>query len=86
MPSAEYRFFRSKGVSGFLSQNLPSTDALNALQRWTGGEKRRSYKIKTDEDELLIAQLSWEEVDLNAGPDQDAECSKFGVERDFKEN
>lgn len=57
MPSAEYRFNKSKSISGFLSQNRSSTDALNALQRWSGGEKGRSFKIKTDEVELLIAQL-----------------------------
>ena len=86
MASAEYRFNRSKDVSGFLSQNTPSTDALNALQRWSGGQKGRSYKKKIDEDELLIAQLSWEEGDVNAGPDLDAQCSKCGVERYFEGN
>ena len=83
--SAEYRFNRCNNISGILSKNRPSTDALSALQRWTNSKKGRSYKIRTDEDEHLIAQLSWENNDSNAGPNLDDECTKSGVERHFVE-
>lgn len=86
MPSAKYRFKRSNNISGFQSQNRPSTDTLNALQRWLEGNNERSCEIKTDEDELLIAQLSWKEGDTGAGPDLDASCSQFGVERNFEDS
>ncbi len=86
MPLAKYRFKRSEDISGFLSQNRPSTDALKALKLWSGDEKGRSYKIKIDGDEFLIAQLSWEEGDEKAGPDLNARCQGNDVERRLEGN
>jgi len=84
MPLAEYRFVRNRNVSGFLSENRPSTDALNALERWHTGNNGRSYDIKHDEDEFLIAQLFWQEGDADACSDLDTACCQSGVVRKMK--
>ncbi len=89
MLSAVYQFNRSKDGSGFLSQNRPSTDALNALEGWTeggAGKQGRSYEVVNDEDEFLVAKLSWNEADIEAGPDLDAQCRDSGIEKKFQRN
>jgi len=82
MASGRYKFVRDgKNVTGFLSANRASTDALGALGAWSGAQSDRGYTVVIDEDEQLLADLSWSEVDSSAGPDLDCECFKFGLSR-----
>lgn len=81
MPKARYRFSRSDSIKGFLSKNRPSTDALGALAVWQDGHADRDFSKHIDEDEQLVAELSWNESDDSAGPSLDDACSKFGVAR-----
>lgn len=83
MPSANYRFNRSKDISGFLRKNRASTDATNALEEWRVARSGRTYEVVIDNDDL-VARLSWEDNDKEAGPDLDGQCSKVGVERNFQ--
>lgn len=36
-----------------------------------------------DEDEQLVADLTWSETDPSAGPSLDNACDKFGIERSY---
>lgn len=84
MQTANCRFDRINNVTGFLSQNTPSTDALNALQIWCYGQKDRTYVVKVDEEEFIVAQLSWKKSDMNAGMDLNVACERSGIERHYE--
>lgn len=85
MPSCCYKFSRSaRSIKGFFSRNTPSTDALNGLLAWSSTRSERRYEVITDNDELLMAKLSWSEGDSSAGPDLDDACGKVGVERSYE--
>jgi hypothetical protein len=86
MQSANYRFNRSKDISGFLSKNRASTDAINALEQWCVARNERRYEVTCDEDDYLEARLSWEDNDNEAGADLNGRCTRVGVERNFKEH
>ncbi len=81
MPTARYKFVRDVGVEGFLSRNRPSTDALSAVSHWSSGATGRSHVVQVDEDDRLIADLTWSEADQTAGPDLDNLCRGVGVVR-----
>lgn len=84
MPSGHYKFVRNNNsVEGFVSRNRPSTDALNALHIWSNAQPQRSFTVLVDEDEQLLAHLSWSETDTSAGPHLEAACDKSGVERSY---
>ena len=84
MPSGRYRFVRnSNSIEGFGSTNRPSTDALNVVNIWSSGQPQRSFTILIDEDEQLVADLTWSESDPSAGPSLDGTCNKFGIERSY---
>lgn len=84
MPSGRYKFVRkSNSIEGFVSRNRPSTDALKAVNIWSNVQPQRSFTILVDEDEQLLADLSWSEIDTSAGPSLDDACDKFGVERSY---
>lgn len=84
MPSGRYKFVRkNNSIEGFVSGNRPSTDALNALHIWSNAQPQRSFTILVDEDEQLLANLSWSETDTSAGPSLEAACDKRGVERSY---
>lgn len=81
-----YRFTRAvDSPSGFLSQNRPSTDAINALERWKAAGHRRKFEVKIDEEEELVAVLSFDTTDMDAGGQLDAACYDCGVSRHFIE-
>jgi hypothetical protein len=84
MPNAQYRFTRKDGIEGFLSKNRPSTDALGALHMWREGRAEREFTVQVDEDEQLVAELSWNEADGSAGQELDAACGKLGVTRTYE--
>ncbi|WP_156820711.1 hypothetical protein [Thioalkalivibrio thiocyanodenitrificans] len=84
MQTATYSFIRSKDISGFLSRNRASTDARQALEQWRAARPGRGYEVMLSEDELLLARLSWEDSDEDAGPDLDGQCGQVGVERSFE--
>ena len=83
MPTGRYWFTRSSGINGFFSNNRASTDALNALSEWSSKQTRRSYEELKDEDETLLARLSWSESDIDAGQDLDNACLSCGVEHSY---
>jgi len=64
MHNSRYSFRRKDGLNSFFSSNRASTDAINALQIWTG--KDRSYDVLEDKDELLVAALKFKENDKTA--------------------
>lgn len=83
MASAKYKFERDNGPSGFLRTERASTDALSALSKWKVGHEGRDYEESKDEEELLVATLSWSEVDESVGRDLDTACQKYGVSRTY---
>lgn len=84
MPSGRYKFVRkNSSVEGFVSRNRPSTDALNAVNIWSNAQPQRSFTILVDEDEQLVADLTWSETDSSVGPSLDSACDKFGIERSY---
>lgn len=84
MPTARYKFVRAPGMVGFLSGNRASTDAMLAVIEWSEAGVSRSYdEVPPGEDETLVADLAWSEVDHAAGENLDACCCKFGVTRSY---
>lgn len=84
MPIVRYKFVRkNNSVEGFASRNRPSTDALNVINIWSNAQPQRSFNILVDEDEQLVADLTWSETDPSAGPNLDDTCYKFGIERSY---
>jgi hypothetical protein len=84
MGIGRYRFTRDgRNVTGLMSPNYPSTDALGALNEWSGTQKGRRQVVVIDQDEQLVADLSWSDADSSAGPDLDSACLKFGVNRSY---
>jgi len=81
MPTARYKFVRDNSMKGFLSGNRPSTDALGALSIWTSGAPGRSHAVQIDEDDNLVVDLTWGEIDHSAGADLEDSCRRFGVDR-----
>ena len=82
MHKVRYEFTRSNAITGITSSNRANTDALNALGVWQK-KPDRLFEIHEDEDEFLIADLVFLEVDINAGLDLDSACQKSGVKRIF---
>ena len=84
MPSGRYKFVRkNNSIEGFASRNRASTDALNVVTIWSNAQPQRSFTIVVDEDEQLLADLSWSETDISAGPSLDDACDKLGVARSY---
>lgn len=54
------------------------TAALNALSEWTQTDGR-SYRVKTDADEMLVAELTFADADLDASLQLALACQAFGV-------
>jgi hypothetical protein len=72
-----------KGIKGFMSSQRATTDALNALSQWKGGDPGRSHRSVSDEDaeDMLIVELTTSSDDDSAGLDLDAACIKHGLKR-----
>jgi hypothetical protein len=84
MLSGRYKFVRKlNSVEGFVSRNRPSTDALNVVNIWSNAQPQRSFTILVDEDEQLVAELTWSETDPSAGPSLDSTCDNLGIERSY---
>jgi hypothetical protein len=64
MLKLKYKFTRCKSINGFLKFNRASTDALSVLSTWEIRNKDWSYKILTDQDYQLTAELTIRGVDL----------------------
>lgn len=76
-----YRFVRAaKSASGFLSRNRASTDARNVLANWRAMSKERDFAVKAEEDEELVAVLTFDSADQAAGSQMGALCEKYGVD------
>lgn len=84
--SGVWKFRRdTRSIEGFLSTSRPSTDALNALESWRAKNFHRAYEVKTENDELLLAELSTNSDDDEAGGDLDRECCRVGLIRERRE-
>jgi hypothetical protein len=79
--SINRRVDRDSGVAGFGRQNRVSTDALNALNEWKDRGNHRSYTVVDgyEANDYLVARLSTEQEDANAGADLDGLCFQHGV-------
>lgn len=82
MPSARYRFVRdNNNVAGKMSSQRPSTDAINALGTWAHALPGRSFAEVWDDDESVVADLTWNSADQDAGPSLESACIRVGIER-----
>jgi hypothetical protein len=81
MSTERYQFIRDSSTIGFLSGNRASTDSLRAVNKWANGANGRSYVVQIDEDDKLIVDLKWNDVDRAAGADLDQSCVTVGVAR-----
>lgn len=75
-----------RSMTGFMSTNRPSTDALNALEAWCTRGGHRKYVVKSENDDLLVAMLSTISADLEVGGDLDKECSRWGLIRERRQD
>ena len=80
--SSAWRFTR---VPGFMSRNRVSTDALGALEAWKGEDARRDYGVTEglEDDAVMVANLSTDTDDSNAGGRLDWHCARLGVTREL---
>ena len=84
MAKAKYKFTRSNSLSGFARTNRASTDALNALSEWQNKDKNWSYEVEVDEDEKLIAVLTFGDSDSEkAGVTLEIACDRYGIVREY---
>lgn len=83
--TATYRFSRDENLPrGFLSSQRPSTDTMNAIEKWKVAGSGRSDLVVEDQTDFLVATLTFLSGDLDkAASDIDGLCKQFGVKRDF---
>ena len=81
--SSDWRFERDSGVTGFMSTQQVSTDALNALNQWQAKDVRRAFEVLAgyESDEFMEVRLSTGHTDANGGGELDALALKYGVMR-----
>lgn len=81
--SVIYIFARDvESASGFMSPNRASTDAAGVVINWSASVGR-SYQILQDQDDLLIAKLSYQEDDERAAADDlNRRCAAKGIKRE----
>ena len=81
--SVIYIFTRDdQSVSGFMSPNRASTDAVGVVINWSASAGR-SYQILQDQDDLVIAKLSYQEDDERAAADDlNRRCADKGIKRE----
>ena len=81
--SVIYIFTRDdQSVSGFMSPNRASTDAVGVVINWSASAGR-SYQTLQDQDDLLIAKLSYQEGDERAAADDlNRRCAERGLKRE----
>lgn len=81
--SSTWRFVREHSLRGMPFKNRVSTDALDALRAWQEQDTRRSYEVIEGEeaDDSLVAFLSTDSDDRDAGPALDRACEDHRVER-----
>lgn len=86
MPSGRYRFVRrSNSIEGFVSKNRASTDAIGVLEIWSKDRPQRSYNILIDEDDELVADLTWSETDFSVGTSLENACDELGIECSYEQ-
>lgn len=80
--TVDYIFARaSDTVQAAISSNRPSTDSINALEKWIVGADGRGYEIRDQNDETVRVTLAFDDVDENAGADLHRYCVEAGVQR-----
>ena len=84
MPKGIYRFEAATLPARLLSQNRPSTDALNAISKWAGNGKAREFGVLTDNDEFIRALLAWDDRDTISGEQLERYCAGYGVKKVFE--
>lgn len=66
MTPATYRLTRDRrSPTGFLSSQRPSTNAMNAIEKWRVAGSGRSYVVVDDQDDYLVAKLTLVSVDID---------------------
>jgi|CXWL01.1.fsa_nt_gi hypothetical protein len=86
MPSGRYRFVRrSNSIEGFVSKRRASTDAIEIVENWSKKESQRSYNILIDEDDELVADLTWSETDFSVGTSLESACDELGIECSYEQ-
>lgn len=82
MVIATYSFKRGSGRYAAITALTVNTDARNALADWANAHSTRSFEVVgDDDDDQLIAVLSFPERDSRAGRDLDRACNAHGVQR-----
>ncbi|KQY80907.1 hypothetical protein [Pelomonas sp. Root1444] len=84
MASGVYKFFADENsINRFMSKNMPSTDALSALARWTNAAAGRSFDKLEDTDDHIVARLSWSDEDDSAGGSLQGLLLSLGLEHEY---
>lgn len=87
LAAATYKFDRDpQSISGFLSTQRASTDALNVLEAWQSRRSDRAYEVLRDEDgpdESLEARVSFAASDESAGQHLEQLCLESGLRRTY---
>lgn len=79
--SAIYVFTRDERAEG-VWQNRASTDAAGVVLNWAAAPGR-DHQTMLDQDDLLIARLSWDDAATQAAADDlDDRLSKKGLKRE----
>jgi hypothetical protein len=82
MKTARYKFVRhTRNAAGLMSNQRPSTNAINALNAWMHAGAGRSFAEILDDHDSLVADLTWSDADVEAGPSLEGACLRVGVER-----
>ncbi len=81
--SVIYIFTRDdKSISGFMRSNRASTDAIGMVVNWSASAGRSCQTLQ-DQDDLLIAKLSYqEEGEQAAADDLNRRCTELGLKRE----
>jgi len=81
--SVIYIFSRDdQSIPGFMSPDRASTDAIGVVTNWSAWVGR-SHQILQDQDDLLIAKLSYQEADERlAADDLNRRCAEQGLKRE----
>jgi hypothetical protein len=81
--SSGWRFTRIAAAIG--RNNRVSTDALGALHAWEAEDARRSYEVTEglEDAAVMVANLTTDTDDSNAGTRLDWHCMRVGVTREL---
>jgi hypothetical protein len=79
MPKVEFKFEREPCYEQIYNRNRASTDALGVIVNWADPDMERSYDVHIDEDEFVIASLSYGAGDTDAENELIQRCRRVHV-------